>query len=98
MLAWPVRLVGGESAAGGPVRDQPGDGQVGLRVVLATSDPALQRPPLFGLGDGMLDADPLRGLLLARELVAGDLFGWRILAWVGGRGVDLIGERLGQAR
>jgi hypothetical protein len=52
MLAWPVRLVGGESAAGGPVRDEPGDGQVGLRVVLATSDPALQRPPLFGLGDG----------------------------------------------
>jgi hypothetical protein len=84
VLAWPVRLVGGESAAGGPVRDEPGDGQVGLGVVLAASDPALQGPPLFGLSDGMLDTDPPRGLLLARRLIDGDLLGWRILAWFGG--------------
>jgi hypothetical protein len=50
-------------AAGGPVRDQPDDRQVGLGVVLTAADPALQGPPPFGLGDGMLDADPLMLLL-----------------------------------
>jgi hypothetical protein len=86
-----------QSAAGGPVGDQPSDGHMGLGVVLAAPHPALQRPPLLGLGDGMLHTDPPRGLLLACLLVDGDLFGRRVLGRFGWWGVDLIGKRLGQA-
>jgi hypothetical protein len=45
----------------------------------------------------MLDTDPPRGLLLACRLMHGDLLGGGVLARFGGRGVDLVGERLGQA-
>jgi hypothetical protein len=44
---------------GGAVGDKSGDGQSGFLEVLAASGPALQGPPLLGLGDGVLDADPL---------------------------------------
>ena len=45
MLAW-AGIGRWWSAAGCPVGDQPGDGQVGLGVVLSPPDPALQ-PLLF---------------------------------------------------
>src|SRR6266516_2153188 len=94
--AWPVRLVDGCSAAGRPVGDQPGDRYVSLGVVLATPDPALHGAPLFGLGDGMLDTDPLRGLLGAGCPVDGEFLGERLRVQLGWRAVDLVGERLGQ--
>jgi hypothetical protein len=51
--------VGDRSAFGAAVGDQTGDGQHGVFEVFASSDVALQRPPLFRLGDGVFDADPL---------------------------------------
>ena len=45
---------------GGAVGDQAGDGGVGLVEVLASSEVALEGPPLLVLGVGVLDADPLR--------------------------------------
>jgi hypothetical protein len=72
---WPANLGWWWSAAGCPVGDQPGDGQVGLGVVLPPPDPALQHPPLLMLGVGMLDADPLGRLLRARLLPGGQLLG-----------------------
>jgi hypothetical protein len=57
--------------------DQTGDGQVGLVVVVAASDPALQGPPLLVLGIGVLDADPLRGLLVPGLLPGTGSRGWR---------------------
>jgi len=91
-LAGPV--VG--SAAGGSVRDQPGDRQMGLAVVLAPSDPALQGPPLLVFGIGVLDADPPGGLLAARLLIGGHLVDRRVLGRLGRWGVDLVAERLGK--
>jgi hypothetical protein len=82
---------------GGAVGDQSGDGQRGRFEVLAPSDPALQGPPLPGLGNGMFDADSRRGLVVAFLLPAGGLFGWRVLAGFLRRGADLAGEVTGQA-
>jgi hypothetical protein len=58
----------------------------------------LQGPPLLGFGDGVLDADSLRGLLVAGLLVGGGLLGSGVLARLLGRGGDLPGEVTGQAR
>src|SRR6266516_2376865 len=88
---------GGWSAVGCPVGDQTGDGQVGLGVVVAAAEIALQGAPLLVFGVGVLDADPLGGLLLAGLLVGGQLLGWRVVGWFGWRATDLVGERLGQA-
>jgi hypothetical protein len=97
VLAGPV-WAGWWSAAGRPVGDQPGDGQVGLGVVLPPPDPALQRPPLLVLGVGVLDADPLGGLLLAGLLPGFKLLGWRVLGWLGWRRVDPTANALARPR
>src|SRR6266568_1320802 len=82
---------------GGAVGDQRGDGQSGFLEVLAASDPALQGPPLLGFGYGVLDADPLGGLLVPELFPAGGLLGRRILARLLGRAADLGREVTGQA-
>jgi hypothetical protein len=49
-------------------------GQSGFREMLATSGLALQGPPLLGLGDGVLDADPLGWQLVVLRFPAGGAF------------------------
>lgn len=83
--------------SGGAVGDQAGDGQVGLVVVLAAPDVALQGPPLLVLGVGVLDADPLGGLLLSGLLPGRGLAGRGVLARLERRRGDLAGELPGQA-
>lgn len=72
---WPGGSADGWLPVGGAVRDQTGDGQVGLVVILVASDPALQGPPLLLFGVGVLDTDPFRGLLFAGFLPGHQLFG-----------------------
>ena len=85
------------SARCGAVGDQPGDGQGGLLEVVTASGPSLQWPPLSGFGDGVLDADPRRGLLMPLLFPAGGVFGCGVLAWFLRWGTDLAGEVTGQA-
>ena len=73
------------------------DTQSGVFEVLAAADPALQRPPLLGFSDGVLDADPLGGLLVPELVPAGSLLRRRVLAGFLRRGADLAGEITGQA-
>src|SRR5205823_3892485 len=47
--------------------------------------------------NGVLDADPLGGLLVALLFPAGGLLWWRVLAGFLRRGADLAGEVTGQA-
>ena len=65
--------------------------------VFAASGVALQGPPLLGLGDGVLDADPPGGLLFTGRFPLGDLTGCGVLPRFRGRGGDLAGEVAGQA-
>ena len=65
--------------------------------VFAASGVALQGPPLLGLGDGVLDADPPGGLPFAGRFPLGDLTGCGVLPRFLGRGGDLAGEVAGQA-
>src|SRR5712664_1966971 len=71
---WPGGSAGVWLPCGGAVGDQSGDGQGGVFEVLAAPYPAVQGPPLLGFGDGVLDADPLGGLLVALLVPAGGLF------------------------
>ena len=73
MLAW--RAGGRWSAAGCPVGDEAGDGQVGFVVVFAAAGVALQGSPLLVLGVGVLNGDPPRRLGLAGDLPAGQVLG-----------------------
>jgi hypothetical protein len=50
------------------------------------------------LGVGVLDADPLGGLLLAGLLPGFKLLGWRVVGRLGRRRVDPTRKRLGQTR
>src|SRR5262249_48908758 len=77
---WPGGLAGVWVPCGGAVGAQSGDGQSGFLEVLTASGPALHGPPLLGFGDGVLDADPLGGLLVALLLPGGGLFGRRVFA------------------
>jgi len=52
----------------------------------------LQGPPLLGLGDRVLGADPGWGLLVALLFPAGGFAGGGVLAGFLGRGADLGGE------
>src|SRR6266511_1164332 len=68
-----------------------------LGVGLAAAEVALQGSPLLVLGDGVLDADPPRGLPFACLLEGGDRLGRRGLGRWGWWGAHLVGEGLGQA-
>src|SRR6266851_2324742 len=76
---------------------QPADGEGCVFEVFAASGVALQGPPLPGLGDGVLDADPPGGLLFAGRFPLSDLTGCGVLPRFLGRGGDLAGEVAGQA-
>src|SRR5690242_19910503 len=97
MACWPGGSAGLWLPFGGAVGDQPGNGQGGVFEVFATPGPAVQGPPLLWFGDGVLDADPLGGLLVPALFPAGGFFGRRVLARFPRRGADLGGEVAGQA-
>src|SRR5215469_9005855 len=90
MSGWRGWLLG--LPGSGALGDEVGHGQGGFLEVVAASGPALQGPPLLGFGDGVLDADPCRGLLVALLFPAGGLFGRGILAGFLWRGADLSEE------
>jgi hypothetical protein len=96
VFAWRTRVA--RSAAGGPVGDQAGDGQIRPSVGLAASEVALQGPPLLVLGDGMLHTDPLGRLPFAGLPVGGHLLGWGGLGRWERRGADPIGNTLARPR
>src|SRR5438552_18375334 len=60
---------GGLLPGGGAVGHQRADRPDGLVQVFPPSYPALQGPPVLGIGYRVLDADPLRGLGVAGLLV-----------------------------
>ena len=57
---WPGGLSCWWLPLGGAVGDQAGDGHVGFVEVFASSEVALEDPPLLVLGVGVLHADPFR--------------------------------------
>ena len=57
---WPGGLSCWWLPLGGAVGDQAGDGRVGFVEVFASSEVALEDPPLLVLGVGVLHADPFR--------------------------------------
>lgn len=58
---------------------------------------ALEGWPLLVFSVGVLDADALRGLLMAGRVPGCDVFGWGALLRFERRGLDLVGELLGKS-
>lgn len=85
---------GPADVAGG---DQSGDGGVDFGVGLTTAEVALVRPPLRLFADGVLHADPCRGLSAAPFTPGLFLARRRFVLRLLRRGADLVGEVVGQA-
>src|SRR6266567_3964702 len=80
---------GGGLAGGGAVGHERSDGPDGLGQVRAPAGPALQGPPVLAVGDGVLYADPCRGLGVAGLLPRLDHFRGRVFGGFLRRDADL---------
>ena len=74
------------SVGGRAVGYQAGDGPIGVGKAVAAVGPALELFPAFVVGEGVLDGDPLRGVVVSLafpEFNEGRYCPWSQFAWWG---------------